>query len=906
VLREVPKALDVHIVSHTHWDREWYLPFEQSRLRLVAIVDRLIDLLERIPEFRHVHLDGQSILLEDYLEMRPYHEERLRRLIEDGRILVGPWYAMPDEFLVSGESLVRNLALGHRVARRFGTPMPVGYLPDAFGHVGQMPQILRSAGIDNAILWRGFDGPQAEYSWQAPDGSRVLMTHLPRDRYGNAARLDRESMVERAAHVVEAEGVRTSAGQVLLMNGMDHLEPHPNILTLARTLAEALDANVMHSSLPAYVDAVRSAVLRGDTSLGTVTGELRGGEEYATLLPGVLSSRTYLKHANAHVQSLLEHWAEPLAALVSTAGAPYPADELRYAWKTLLQNHAHNSICGCGADAVHDENMTRFARAQQVAEAVRDSALDAIGRTVPAAADDAWRCVAVNPGPQLFSGVIEGIVDLPFESAQPSRQMEPAALDVPVKFVPIGATITAARASDGRLAPVQILSEEYVTTFAMSQYETPWPLRARRIRLLWIGEVPPCGYATFDLLLDGTATPPVSRPRPVGSAERSAENGFLRFSINDDGSVDVVDRRTATRHVRCGAFEDAGDVGDEYTFSPPAGNLRITSDDATDVRVTRIHAGPLRAAFRIEFSLHLPMAASPDRSSRSPDRVENRVSALVWLDAGSPRVNWEVTVDNQSRDHRLRMLFPTGVAALTDVRAETAFGAARRPAHREVPADVRNEQPVSAGPTLSFVDAGGPAIGACVLGVGLTEYEAYPGDEIAGARIGMTLLRAVGALSRDDLETRPSGHAGPALATPGAQCLGIHTFRLAFEPRGAEPLASSLFARAAAFLSPPRTISAAAAAGSSAESASFLTIETTRGAVVMSACKRADDRSSLIVRLFNPDEALATVRVRTPNAVQRAYLVDLLEERTHDLPVRDGAVEVTLNPHVIRTIEIEN
>ena len=156
-------SLTVHVVSHTHWDREWYLTHEQFRLRLVALIDRLLDLLDADPSYKYFHLDGQTIVLEDYLEIRPEQEPRLRRAIVQGRILIGPWYVMPDEFLVSGESLVRNLLRGHRLSRQFGQPMPVGYLPDLFGHVGQMPQIWRQFGVDNTILWRGFGGPNAEY-----------------------------------------------------------------------------------------------------------------------------------------------------------------------------------------------------------------------------------------------------------------------------------------------------------------------------------------------------------------------------------------------------------------------------------------------------------------------------------------------------------------------------------------------------------------------------------------------------------------------------------------------------------------------------------------------------------------------------------------------------------------------
>jgi alpha-mannosidase len=282
--------MTIHIISHTHWDREWYLTYEQFRLRLVGLIDRLLDLLESQPDFEFFHLDGQTIVLEDYLELRPHNEPRLRRLIAAGRILVGPWYDMPDEFLVSGESIVRNLARGHRLARRFGTPMPVGYLPDLFGHVAQMPQILRNFALDNAILWRGFGGPRAEYWWEAPDGSRVLMMHLPPEGYCNATRvhLKPESMLERTRSAIEREAARTSVGEVLLMNGVDHVEPHPVIPELARTVSQALGVAVRHSTLPAYVDAVRRAVQNGKAeSLEVVRGELRGGEDYANLLPGV-------------------------------------------------------------------------------------------------------------------------------------------------------------------------------------------------------------------------------------------------------------------------------------------------------------------------------------------------------------------------------------------------------------------------------------------------------------------------------------------------------------------------------------------------------------------------------------------------------------------------------------------
>src|SRR5262249_26959551 len=170
-------TIDVHVVSHPHWDREWYLTFEQYRARLVDLLDGVLDRMTADPSFVF-HLDGQSIVLEDYLEIRPERQRELRDRIAGSRLLVGPWYVMPDMFLVSGEALVRNLALGLRIAEGFGKAMRVGYMPDPFGHVAQMPQILAGFGLKGAILWRGFGGRHAEYWWEAPDGSRALLLHL--------------------------------------------------------------------------------------------------------------------------------------------------------------------------------------------------------------------------------------------------------------------------------------------------------------------------------------------------------------------------------------------------------------------------------------------------------------------------------------------------------------------------------------------------------------------------------------------------------------------------------------------------------------------------------------------------------------------------------------------------------
>jgi alpha-mannosidase len=162
----------VAVVPHTHWDREWYAPYQTFRLRLVDLLDEFLPALENDLSYARFLLDGQMAVVDDYLEVRPEAESTIRRLAVSGRLDMGPWYALMDEFLVSGETMVRDLQMGMARAAHFGGAMDVGYLPDMFGHVAQMPQLLRLAGIHHAVVWRGV--PRAirrtAFWWEALDG----------------------------------------------------------------------------------------------------------------------------------------------------------------------------------------------------------------------------------------------------------------------------------------------------------------------------------------------------------------------------------------------------------------------------------------------------------------------------------------------------------------------------------------------------------------------------------------------------------------------------------------------------------------------------------------------------------------------------------------------------------------
>jgi len=391
----------LHLVSHTHWDREWYLTFQQFRLKLVHLIDGLLDILEHDKNFRHFMLDGQTIVLDDYLLMRPQREADLRRYIKNGRILIGPWHILPDEFLVSPEATIRNLLEGDRTCRNYGPKMMVGYIPDPFGHIGQMPQILRGFGIETACVQRGLSDQPCDFWWESPDGSRVLMAYL-RDGYGNAALLPASEPERFTALVREVRdnlAPYSASDHLLLMYGTDHMQPPPETARAIACTKGKLDGDkLVHSTLPAYIAAVQKSLRKTLYQLPVITGELRQCKR-SHLLPGVLSARMWIKQRNHACETLLEKWAEPfstwqelvtastrhLSPTAPRSSIPFGYDVvkrkseiLHQAWRLLMENHPHDSICGCSIDQVHDEMKVRFDQVEQIGEEITKQSLEAL------------------------------------------------------------------------------------------------------------------------------------------------------------------------------------------------------------------------------------------------------------------------------------------------------------------------------------------------------------------------------------------------------------------------------------------------------------------------------------------------------------------------------------------------
>jgi len=877
----------VIVVPETHWDREWYSAFQQFRMRLVRLTDKLLGILDFDPEYKSFTFDGQTVVIEDYLEIRPENRRRIAAHVKRGRLLLGPWYVLPDEFLVSGEALVRNLMVGHAIASEFGRVMKAGYIPDPFGHVAQLPQILAGFGINSALFMRGLgesgEKLRSEFWWHAPDGTRVLAVHLltgycnlsgwgyeRAPRGGHTLNLD--LAVSRARREVDRHGPRAATRYILGNNGCDHVEPQPELPAIIEHVNRNMeDAEFVHGT---YEDFV-AGVLAEQPELGSLTGELHESK-YHPILSGTFSARMYLKQANERTQTLLERWAEPVSALAWLWGKSYDAAFLWHAWKLCLKNHPHDSICGCSIDQVHREMLPRFEQAQQIAQDLTREGLDFVARQIDTRADpehqEARALVVFNPLGWPWSGVACAKMELP---TPPGR--------LPDSYVVRDAT--------GAEVPCQICNDR------ITERRTGFPpgMNVREFDLGFLAnDVPGLGYKTY------FAEPgqPAAAATDLVVYSDWMENDRVTVHINSDGTVDIADKDTGACFYNCNAFESTEDVGDEYDYSHSLRSETFTTAGAA-ARISLVEQGPLRATFRVELDLALPACIEGDRVRRSAERVTCPITTYVTLACGSSRVDFHTTVDNRARDHRLRALFPSELQAGLS-HAEAQFCVVDRPLEiKTMPG--WSQQPVPTQVQQSFVDVSDGETGLAVINQGLPEYEVRRNAE--GATICLTLLRGVGWLSRDDYPARPY-NAGPQVPTPQAQCQGVHEFRYAALPHRGTWITGRVWQHAHSHNAPPRVAVSDQHEGEKPKQLSFITIDNPH--IALSAVKKAERADALVVRVYNATSEPAKGKLILGGAFAGWRPVNLNEEPFAGSRRRGAArgIRLVLRPFEIATIEL--
>jgi len=859
------------LVSHSHWDREWYRTFQDFRARLVDLVDHVLELCDADPGYCFL-LDGQTIVLEDYLEIRPARADTLRALCAEGRVAIGPWYVQPDSLLPSGEAHVRNLLLGRRVGESMGPVSRVGYTPDSFGHPAQFPQLFAGFGIGSFVYWRGngneIDELPAEYDWEAPDGSRVVACHLGKGYFSAAtppgADLEQSGNVigERARELA----AKTRSDVVLLLNGIDHAAPETRTGALAKEIARASGFDVQRGLLDDFV----AIVCREQPERPRHCGELIGGR-VAPLLPGVWSTRTWIKLANRRAEAALEGWAEPFAALGRRFGLADERPALRVAWKELLKNQAHDSICGCSRDEVHEQMRPRFDTARELADQTTRRCLERIaglGADRLSPWSDEFDLLVANPSARQRTDVVRFPLDFhPYivPSSNPVESLHPTVLQDlgAMRFTADGVPARLVPAETGRM---KLLPDRRGFDLEFLARDVP-AMGFRRVQIRRAPE----GVDTTDLVEELTP----------GDPEAAIAADEVQVFLHEDGRFDV--RIAGHEYSGLGELESTGDRGDSYDYDEVRGEglgLELVSVSAE----RRKHPGGIQE-LRVVRQLRMPARLSISREERSAEAAPLEVDTLLRVAPGVPRVDIDLRIENAAHDHRLRMLFPVD-GSVERFEAATTFDVALR-----VPGPRDDTEWVQAAPATfphqGFVHANGLS----VVAPGLPEAELVSGDP---SRIAITLLRCVGSLSRSDLRSR-RGPAGPGTDTPGAQCVGSLTARL-YLLAGLDPAAAreaELGMRAVACGDTPLAV----------EGEPLVEVEPS--ALVVSALKPAENGDGIVLRLSNPTATEQEARVTLGFPFEAAESLRLDEEPDeHPVAREEASLRIRVPPHALRSLGI--
>lgn len=760
------KKVNVHVVTHTHWDREWYEPFEIFKGRLFNLVKGLIENVNNYPDFKHFMLDGQTIVLEDYLKEHPQDKGNLVKLIREGKIIVGPWYILPDEFLVSGEAMIRNFLIGQDVLKSLEIPsMQVGYLPDMFGHNAYTPSILKGLNLKAAVIWRGVGDAcrETEFSWESPNGDEIPTVNLVHG-YGNGAHFGRNisEMKEVFSKEVESLLDHKTTSNVLIMNGTDHEFPLYELPEKFHSWEKEFKVNLIHSTIENYVDSV----IREKSSFKKVHGELKD-PKYEPVLKDVTSTRIYLKLLNFDAQQLFTRYVEPLSAYLWMNDEKASVNEIKDGWKLILKSQPHDSICGCSVDAVHKDVESRLINSIELGSSLVAKYMREISNNMNVEQNLGIPILVFNPYEYERSSVI---------SAEIATSLGDAYEVIDENGKKYESFMESLKNEKEKM---EFLNEmngknymKFLTDLSIFQSaSTPWELLFHTPKLLTFkAELPPLGFKVFYL----------KESEKIKNTERASENpdfenDFYAFHLNDDGSFNLNDKMNDVIYKSLNHFEDVADGGDEYNFSPIEGDKPITSL-SQHASVVSIEDRGFMKEIKVEMKMKLPKSLDNSRKSRSKENGMITFRILYKLYREFPRIDVDLVLDNAISDHKLSFVAKLP-EMLKEVKNDGYFGMVTHPADVRIHDESYTEEQISRYAMESFALFEGNKSKIVVATRGIHEYESHVlGEE---TKVNFTLLRSVGWLSRDDLVTR-KGHAGPQISTPQAQCIGEYRYHYSF------------------------------------------------------------------------------------------------------------------------------
>jgi len=844
------KQTIVHIISHTHWDREWYLNSPYTREWLPVFFNSLFNMLEKEPGYRFI-LDGQTLMIEDYLEEleskgkdKKEYVKKLKKYVSENRLLAGPYYQQPDWQLVSGESLIRNLLIGCKTANNLGGCMKTGWLLDNFGQISQTVQIHKGFGLAGLFVWRGVDMDlsdiSSEFIWESPDSSALIAIYLI-DSYRNAMRLSEYPDIMEDRIIKEVEKIKpfASTSNILLMNGYDQEIVPDNILPYIRAISKK-GFDVKQSTPEELITAVKDSKPR----LKKLKGYLYSGR-FISVFSGTLSSRMYLKIMNDRCQKLIEKYAEPISFLSWILGGEYKKDKMDALWKLLLKNHPHDNICGVSIDDVHTDMEERFEKTDHLA---KNLIKDELGKLAA--------IIDTSNGKDIRESYI--VFNTSLEERESVITIKPEAEN----FFAIdgdGSALSCQKGTGGVLH-------------------------------IHVKDIPPFGYKTVYLVSSDKKQKSSIYRIDIDEKGKIAENRFFKIKVNDDGSLDVFDKVNKVEYQGLGVFEDGADAGDTYNYSPaPYDDIFLSSNrKARKIKIDFIEKGPIKCTIKVKIEMDLPEELSEDRKTRSRKRKILPIITFITVEVNSPFVRFRTFLKNTVRDHRLRVLFPTDLN--TDKSyAETQFDVVEHdmfpvPYDDKIPQKVkrvlvgaREPELITTFPQSSFVDISDKRRGVAVINKGLPEYEVIGNKNT----IALTLFRSVGWLARNDLLSR-TGDAGPSIYTPEAQCLREMEFDYAvYFHKGNWP-EGRVHQHADVFNSDCIVVKTDVHPGVLPSKKGFLELNSSEDALKITAIKRSedkaeDDKKGLIVRCYNPINKKIVGVLSSTFMINSAFYTDLNE-----------------------------
>lgn len=864
----------VHIVPHMHWDREWYFSTEESRILLVNNMEEILDTLENNPEYPYYVLDGQTAVLEDYFAVKPENKERVKKLVQEGKLIIGPWYTQTDEMVVGGESIVRNLLYGIKDSEQFGSYMKIGYLPDSFGQSSQLPQILRGFDIKYAIFWRGTSErhgtDKTEFYWESDDGSKVLVQLFPLGyAIGKYLPEDEQKLLERIDKYFSVLDRGTTTGNIILPNGHDQMPIQQNIFTIMEKLQKLYpDRDFFLSKYENVFDA-----LEKNDSLPTLKGEFLDGK-YMRVHRSIYSTRMDIKAANTRIENKLTNILEPLASLAYSLGFEYHHGLIELIWKEIMKNHAHDSIGCCCSDKVHREICNRFFLAEEKV----DQLIQFYKRKIVDSMDSAWkhdRLTAFNLLPYDRNEVITASVITKLNSFklinEDADEME--------------FEVLASEIIDPGLIDRQIVH--------YGDYE---PFIKYTVQLR--DRIPSLGYKTYFVAKDDK-----EMKNSTHSKDR-VDTEFYEISVNRNGTINIFNKVLKRTFHNVLLLENGGDDGDEYDYSPLQNEQLIYSDKVD--AIVDISQNQFAANIDIQYTLDVP----GDLEKRKDDSVDGSVDIRIALTIPihKPIIEVKVEIDNHAKDHRLRALIPTGIASAFSI-SDNQFGYIKRDVYDQAmdiwEQENWDERPDPIYPMLSFVGLSNEEFGVSILTNSTREYEII-GEEYD--TIAITLFRSVGFLGKEDMLRRPGRPSGIKLPTPDSQMLGKLTIDFAIAIHQEHALKANVGRLAKEYLTPIHLYNKIPHDAMKLNTADMKTpvtyslLKESNPEVVLSTLKKAEKEDQLLMRFYNPTDYTKTASFEI-NKNMKQYSTAGLNEKTIDVvTVKENKVEIQTEPNQVKTI----